>query len=178
MQEARTTTSFSLVLIAHQNPSFRPKLLAPLRVAQRRNPLLYLNSIPATAPLLIAVFDPRAHRDKTRRHQQYNKTNTHHPVVHGSILSSAVKSASTIASASQQTGPRTSQQTGPRNRGRPVLQCAIPKATRSCAFFHNRPENKSQNSGTFLSATQHGVFCPRQPRISPQIHQQKTTPKT
>jgi hypothetical protein len=45
------------------------------------------------------------------------------------------------------------------------------------SLFHIRPENKYQSRGMFLSSAQHGVLYPRQPRISPQIHQQNTTPK-
>jgi hypothetical protein len=45
------------------------------------------------------------------------------------------------------------------------------------SLFHITPENKSQSRGMFLSSAQHGVLYPRQPRISPQIHQQNTTPK-
>jgi hypothetical protein len=35
------------------------------------------------AGLILNLFDTRSHRNKTRRHQQRDKPNAHHPIVHG-----------------------------------------------------------------------------------------------
>jgi hypothetical protein len=96
MQEAQTVTTLQPSLSAHQNLSFRPKLLAPLRVAQRRNPLFYLNSIPTTAPLLVIVFVSRMNRDKKRCHEKYDETNAYHPHMHAIVLPSIFKTTPTI----------------------------------------------------------------------------------
>jgi hypothetical protein len=98
------------------------------------------------------VLNPRPHRNKTRRHQQHDKTNPYHPFMHGNILSS-IKALSDYSDCSPQLLLKNEELFG--TAVRRSQNGTFPHA------FHTEPKNKSQKVGMFLCTTQTTVSRPR-----------------
>jgi hypothetical protein len=103
--------------------------------------------------VIVDVVGAGSHCNKTRRHQNRDKTNTHHPLMHGDILSLTSKPVSDFIDNKPEISVKK------RNLSRSVggLFPKWPFPT----LFHIQNENKSQKSGMFLASTPRGVFGPR-----------------
>jgi len=98
------------------------------------------------------VFNPRPHRNKTRRHQQHDKTNPYHPFMHGNILSS-IKTVSEYSECSPQLLLKNEELFG--TSVRRSQNGTFPHAV------HTESKNKSQKVGMFLATTQTTASRPR-----------------